>query len=203
MKVTISKTNSKLGLIPSINLPPILTCRTSCPCAKDCYALKGRFRFPNVRESMRNNLDIYESDPDFYFKSIRYEIDNKTVSHKYFRWHAAGDIVDEKYFDGMIKLANELSATRFLAFTKKYDIINNYVKLGGIIPSNLNIVFSAWGSALKVDNPYNFPVAYVMFHDEMLTGYIPEEAEKCFGDCTNCLKCWNIKRGQSVVFSKH
>ena len=37
MKVTISQSNTKLGMIPTISLPPIITCRKNAPCAKDCY----------------------------------------------------------------------------------------------------------------------------------------------------------------------
>ena len=32
---------------------------------------------------------------------------------------------------------------------------------------------------------------------------IPESAVECSGDCTNCLQCWNIASGESVVFNKH
>ncbi len=202
MSVKISTTNSKLGLIPSVNLTPVLTCRKNCPCAKDCYATKGRFRFQNVKQNMRNNYEEYLREPDNYFAEIKHAINNGMVSYSYFRWHASGDIVDEKYFEGMIRTAIDLPDTKFLAFTKKFELVNSYIKNGGIIPQNLNIVFSAWGDSFKVDNPYGFPVAYVRFHD-CENKSIPETAIECSGDCTNCLQCWSVKKGQSVVFNKH
>lgn len=200
MSVRLSTQNSKLGLIPSVNLPPIVTCRESCPCSSGCYARKGNFRFKNVQESMRRNYEEYIENPISYFKQIERAINNGMVSYLYFRWHAAGDIVDEQYFEKMVECANKLPNTHFLAFTKKFEIVNYYIQNGGIIPDNLVIVFSAWGDAFKIDNPYSFPVAYVRLSEYET---IPKNAEECSGDCTNCLKCWNIKKGQSVVFNKH
>lgn len=202
MSVKFSKTNSKLGAIPSVNLPPITTCRKGCPCAKDCYARKGNFRFKNVQESLRGNLNEYISNPDGFFEQILNEVNNGIVSYNYFRFHAAGDIVDDYYFKKMVEVASKRPFTKFLAFTKKFEIVNAYMQTVGAIPPNLRIVFSAWGDSFVVDNPYNFPVAYVRLNNEKSEA-IPENAEECNGDCTNCLKCWNIDRGQSVVFNKH
>lgn len=203
MSVKISTTNTKLGLIPSVNLPPIITCRENCPCIPDCYGNKGRFRYPNVKERHTNNLNEYIINPEEYFKGIKLSISNGTLTYNYFRWHAVGDIVDSEYFAGMVKLANELPQTSFLAFTKKYQIVNEFIERGGVIPDNLHIVFSAWGTDLQVVNPHNFPIAHVRFKDETKNINIPADAKECSGDCTNCLKCWSIGRGESVVFNKH
>ena len=203
MSVKISRSNSKLGIIPSVNLPPVTTCRTDAPCAKECYAMKGRFRFAGVKENMTSNYELYRSNPEEYFDGIKNAINNGFVSYSYFRWHAAGDIVDKQYFDNMVKIAEELPQTSFLAFTKKYELVNEYIKSGEVIPPNLHIVFSAWGSALALDNPYEFPVAYVRFKCDTENRDIPDSAVECSGNCTTCLQCWNIGHGESVVFNKH
>lgn len=200
--VKISTTNSKLGLIPSVNLPPIVTCRDNCPCAKDCYAMKGRFRFKNVRDNLANNLQCYLENPNKYFAEIKHAINNGMVSYSYFRWHASGDFVDRQYFKQVVETANELPLTSFLAFTKKFELVNEYIKNENEIPPNLHIVYSAWGDDFKIHNPYHFPVAYVRFGNKE-NNSIPETAAECSGDCTNCLQCWKIKAGESVVFNKH
>lgn len=203
MSVKISKTNSKLGVIPSVNLPPIISCREGCPCAKDCYATKGRFRFPNVKDNMMSNYIEYCSNPERYFSDISLAVNNGMVSYSYFRWHASGDIVDEGYFDGMVEVAKALPNTSFLAFTKKFEIVNGYIDRHGSLPSNLHIVLSAWGTSFKVDNRYELPMAHVRFKDERENVNIPHSALECLGDCQHCLNCWNIKAGQSVVFNRH
>lgn len=202
MSVKISRSNSKLGIIPSVNISPVITCRAGAPCAKYCYAMKGRFRFSGVKDGMAANYELYQKDPARYFDEIRSSIDNGFVSYSYFRWHAAGDIVDEQYLRGMIQVANSLPRTSFLAFTKKYELVNWYIANVGDIPSNLNIVFSAWGD-LKFENPYSLPVAYVRFKEPSMNVAIPATAVECSGNCTTCLKCWGIKTGESVVFNIH
>ena len=64
--VHISTTVSKLGAsIPTVNLPPIITCRPDAPCAKcaeeggGCYTLRGHFIYPNVKKSLQNNRQYY------------------------------------------------------------------------------------------------------------------------------------------------
>lgn len=202
MNIKISTTNSKLGLIPSISLPPITTCRINCPCGKDCYAMKGNYRFQNVQESMEQNLSFCQRSREGYFGEIIDYINNGVVIFKYFRWHAAGDIIDEEYFKGMINVALKSQHTSFLAFTKKYELVNDWMTKDRP-PKNLNIIFSAWGDDFVFQTPFNLPVAYIKFKDADKNTRIPNTAIKCSGDCTNCLQCWNIKCGQSVVFNKH
>ena len=164
--------------------------------------MKGRFRFPNVKDSLANNYNLYLQNPTGYFAEIKHAINNGLVSYAYFRWHAAGDFVDRAYFEGVVQVAEELPNTSFLAFTKKFEIVNEFIHNGGTLPKNLHIVFSAWGDEFKIENPYSFPVAYVRFKNSENKS-VPCHAEECSGDCTNCLKCWNVKSGEAVVFNKH
>ena len=202
--VHLSKSNSKLGEIPSVSLPPIVTCRHNCPCSKICYATRGRFRFQSNRQHMQDNLDAYNNNHEAYFADIKKQLSDGIISYKYFRWHAAGDFVDVYYLAGVVRLATELPSTKFLAFTKKYELVNEWIAMNdGKLPENLNIVFSAWGKMIEIKNPYHLPVAYVKFNDESLNDFIPDNAVECNGDCTNCLSCWHIKKHESVVFHQH
>jgi len=203
MKVNISTTNTKLGIIPSISLPPIITCRKDAPCTKDCYGTKGNYRFSNVQKSMQNNLIIYKTNEKEYFEQIRKYLDQSIISYKYFRWHTVGDIPDIDYLLQMIKLARKLPKTKFLAFTKQYEIVNKAIDLYGNLPKNLIIIFSAWGKKIEFINKYNLPIAHVRFKNKEENVDIPQNAKECTGNCTECLECWNIKNQQSVVFDKH
>lgn len=204
MNIKISTTNSKLGYqIPSISLLPQCSCRKDAPCSKDCYGKKGNFTYKSVQEAQRHNYDCYARDGDAYFNEIVSYLNDALISYKYFRWHTVGDIVDNDYLLGMIKVANKCKRVKFLCFTKKFDIVNDYVAHGGKIPNNLKIIFSAWHKAFKVDNPFGFPVAYVFFRKEELNPDIPEMAIPCGGHCPECLACWSLKKGQSVFFDQH
>lgn len=195
--ITISKTNSKLGIINSINLPAVVTCRPDAPCIKDCYARRGNFVFSNVKRSHENNLAEYISNPAMYFTQVV----ASTFALRFFRWHASGDIVDETYFNGMIDVANKCKDTIYLCFTKKFEIVNKYISEHGSIPDNLRIIFSAWKHWMP-DNPHNLPVAYV-YNKTRDDGNVPENAIDCCGKCYKCLACWKLQSGESVCFKKH
>ena len=64
--VCISNSNIKLGMIPSVSLPPIVTCSpNACKfCGKKCYARKMCKLRPSVKESYENNLDILLNDKE-------------------------------------------------------------------------------------------------------------------------------------------
>lgn len=203
--LTISISNSKLGsFIPTINMPPIVTCRKNCPCAKNCYACKGNFaRFESVKKTMQDNLHLYKNNNVMFFDDVNEFLQNGLTIYKYLRWHSAGDIVDANYFLGMVEIAKANPLTRFLAFTKKFEIVNEYIKNNGELPQNLRIVFSAWDKDFKVENPYNLPVAYIDLKDKSKNAKIPETAIPCNGNCEKCLACWSLQKGQSVFFKQH
>jgi len=204
MKINISKTNSKLGgFIPSINLPAGLTCRADAPCQKGCYAKKGNFTYKNVKQSLLNNLEAFNNDPEDYFNQIINELNNGDITYKFFRWHSSGDIVNYEYLKGIVKVAEACPQTKFLCFTKKFSLVNMYLDFKCQFPENLHIVFSAWDKDFKVNNPHNLPVTYVNFKDSSKNPKIPEYAIPCMGKCYECKACWSLTKGQSVVFNQH
>ena len=201
--IKISTQNSKLGaMIPSINLPAITTCRANAPCRKGCYACKGRFLYSNVQKSMENNYNIYKESSKAYFSQIQAYL--TLMPYKYFRYHSSGDIVDYNYFVGMVETAKKCKKTHFLCFTKKYEIVNEWLSKNKELPKNLVVVFSSWGLWLP-ENPYNLPMTYVKFNEKMqkLNEAIPNNARECKGNCATCQMCWKLKQGQSVYFHKH
>ena len=194
--VTIGNNNSKLGhAIPNINLPPVLTCRADAPCKHGCYACRGNFKFPSVKNSLINNYNAFCFNRDLYFNDIA----TQTALNLFVRWHSSGDIINPEYLEGMCRVARKNRGTKYLAFTKKYEIVNSYLASGKRIPKNLTIVFSNWGD-FKCANPYNLPTAYVRLDNNT---HIPTAAVQCNGACNSCQYCWSMKNGQSVVFDKH
>ena len=203
IEMHISLSNSKLGdKIPSFNLPAIVTCRCDAPCKKNCYACKGNWLYSNVQQSLKNNLNEFINNPEKLEKDITEWINNGDIVYRFFRWFSSGDIVNKKFFEMMVNIAKNSPDTKFLAFTKKFEIVNEFVANGGNIPDNLHIVFSGWGKSFKIDNPYNFPVAYVELKDPAENN-IPEFAIPCQGSCKSCKSCWSLREGQAVYFKLH
>lgn len=193
-KVIVSKGNSKMGLIYSVSLPPITSCRANAPCSKGCYALKGTFGFPNVKSSYQKNLEFFLESPKEFELSILKQIPMYGV----FRWNVAGDVLNVEYLEMILRIARKLKNVKFLLFTKKYELINENLKSK---PRNLSLVFSAW-NGLEFDNPNNYPIAYVE-DKKNLDSRIPKNTKPCNGDCSQCMTCWDLKKRESVTFKKH
>ena len=192
--------NIKLGgNIPQLNMPYAITCRPDAPCFRECYCTHGNMAFSTVRNSHKNKLELYKADPKAFFEQIDREL--SFVSYKYFRYHSSGDIVDAEYLGWMCWLARKHRETLFLCFTKKYELVNEYLN-DHVKPSNLILVLSNWGE-WKVDNPHNLPTSYVDFGKG--NEDIPRFAYECPGSCGNCENhfCWHLGKGQSVFFHKH
>ena len=197
--VTISKANSKMGAVASVSMLPFLTCPSRCgsTCGMKCYAAKLANLRQVVLKSYANNTAIAVMKPDMYWK----EIDKACSGIKYFRFHVSGDIINAQYLQHMVQIAKNHPGTEFLAFTKRYEIVNDYLNEHRL-PTNLHILFSGWTN-LTPDNPHALPETNVIEH-----GKEPEEAWKiCSGNCFNCAKagtgCWTAQPGDVIAFHMH
>ena len=198
LKLSISPGNAKMGYIPSVSLPPITTCAKNCTCAKKCYAAKLCRIYPSVKRAYQNNLDILNGNDLEYW----YQVQQAAKTTKYFRYHVSGDIVDMSYFNWMCVTAEQIPDTTFLAFTKRYDIVNHYIDVFGKLPKNLKIIFSLW-DGMPTPNPHNLPTAAVIFR-----GQQPADNWKiCGGNCSECacrgVGCWELKNGETIAFYEH
>lgn len=196
--ISISPGNSKMGVIPSVSLPPIKTCPAGCPCAKKCYAAKLCRIRKSVREAYERNLSAWNDDPAAYELQVK----AAACTTRFFRWHVAGDIPSMEYLQMVFRIARELPGTEFLMFTKRYNLVNDLLH-DEDMPKNLHLIFSEWGDGWTVPNPHNLPTAAVIFKGEE-----PKDNWKvCGGNCTECAcrgcGCWELKKGETIAFYEH
>lgn len=196
-KISISPGNQKMGYIPSISLPPVVTCVNGCTCANKCYAARLCKIRPSVRNAYQRNLDILTQDPAAFWLQVK----AAAMVTKYFRFHVAGDIPNTEYLRQMVQLARDLPRTKFLAFTKQYGMVNDFL-ISEDLPENLQIIFSAW-PGMRMHNPHDLPVANVIFK-----GMQPADNWKiCGGNCADCacrgVGCWELKKGEQIAFYEH
>lgn len=200
MNIKISSGNSKMGNIPSVSLPAGETCRNDCKCGEKCYAKRLERLRPTVRNAYKHNYDILKNNPDIYWREVEAQI----MMSRFFRFHVSGDIPDDTYLLNMVDISERNEHCNILCFTKKYDIINNYLKSGRKFPDNLHIILSGW-VGLKMLNPFNLPEAHVRYRNGETTAN--DTAKECSGNCAECLltdgNCWSLKKGEQVVFNEH
>jgi hypothetical protein len=191
----ISGGNSKLGPIPNLSLAPGVTCTSiACEtCLMDCYARNFYRMYKNVRKAWDTNTKLALEDLPTMERELN-EYFSGLASPKFFRVHVAGDFVSLDYAEMWARVASAAPTTKFLAFTKSFDIVQKVSW-----PDNFKIVYSAWPGVPAP--PAGRPVAWM---DDGTETRIPARSVHCPGNCESCGMCWSLDElGKDVYFSKH
>lgn len=210
-EIHMSTKNKKTGPAILDFAFPLCTCREDAPCKETCYANKGAQKICVVQAAYYRNFRLLNDNVEDVFEQIIYKIKHSGLSTV--RYFDSGDFPNYEFLLGLIDIANKLPDVKFMAFTKKYELVNRYLTEGNKIPDNFNIIFSAWDKLWheeRFDNPFSLPVAFVDFKDKRFNPQIPENAFRCpsngkkLGEitCSMCKACWN-KKLKNVVFAQH
>jgi len=200
-KVSFSLKNTKMGKVLSVSLPPGLSCGEGVPCFKGCYAAKLSRLRPSVRDAWARNWRLAVADRDSFFTQVIERLSAKPPDM--FRWHVSGDFPDYDYLSRAAAAARAFGGVKFMAFTKKYDLLRLMHRKKLERPSNFSIVASGWpGLYMPPDIRRKHPVAW-MRDPGNPDRRIDARARECPGNCETCGLCWGLAAGESVVFDKH
>jgi len=122
-----------------------------------CYALRGRYLFPNVQVAMEKRFQSL-SDPrwtDAVSALIYHSGD------RHFRWHDSGDLQGIEHLRKIVQVCENLPRVLFWLPTREFQTVEVYRRLGGQIPSNLCIRLSAHLIDGKLPLAYGLPVSTV------------------------------------------
>lgn len=208
LPISISTGNRKMGQIPSVSLPPHITCRPDAPCRDLCYARKAYRMYPSVRDAYQRNLAAYMADRDVWTRSIAQWIDTRRIRPQALRLNVSGDAPDATFFWAASALAEACPDVQILQYTKAHDWAASYCAVldwtGLDRPANYRLLLSTW-PGLETYNPHNLPTANVTLRDGRSTAR-PGDAE-CPGNCSACLAsgsgCYGLGAGQGVHFWEH
>ena len=180
---------------PSINLPA-WNCITGLKlqavknsvCA-GCYAMKGRYRFPNVREAMDRRLQALK-DPRWVDAMVTLIKDQP-----WFRWHDSGDIQSPEHLKNIFEVCKRTPKTKHWMPTREAKFLTLIDP--DVVPENLIIRMS---SHMINQGPVNsWPwTSTVSTKPEDRTCAAPDQGNKC----RDCRACWdrNIK---NICYGKH
>jgi hypothetical protein len=150
-----------------------------------CYALKGRYVFPNVLAAMEKRFSSLHHV--LWEQAITYLI-RKREKSGFFRWHDSGDIQSENHLDMLCKVARNLPDITFWLPTREYSIVSGYMEKHSI-PDNLTIRLSAF----MIDGEP--PVAIAKRLNLVVSGVSKEgfncPSSKQNGKCMDCRACWS------------
>lgn len=186
-------TGSKLRLVPN----------SVC---SDCYALKGNYRFPNVKAPRETNLAAVLGDLHTWRASM-VDMLLKTEKSGYFRWHDSGDVQSYEHLLAIIDIAAALPHIRFWLPTKEKQFLNRLRRdiAQGVLhplPANLTIRLSM---AMIDETPHGaWPLTSTVHR---AGNYTPEHGRQCGayqnkGKCGDCRTCWDATV-DNVTYPKH
>jgi len=154
------------------------------PC-EGCYALKGRYRFPNVKAALQRRLaSLMDSR---WVEAMTVLVKNK----KYFRWHDSGDIQSVDHLKKIFEVCNNTPATMHWLPTQE----RKYLPLGSY-PANLTIRLS---NAKNNSKPGQ---AWTHWSTVVDKGFHSCPASSQGNKCGTCRACWS-RDVKHVTYPKH
>ena len=178
---------------PAYNLPAT-ECITGAKLVKvpgsvchGCYALKGRYRFSNVRMALARRLES--------LKHPRW-VEAMTVLIKgepWFRWHDSGDLQSAWHLKQIFEVCKRTPETSHWLPTREARILN--LMDPDIIPTNLIIRMSSH----MIDQE---PVTFWPWTSTVSTKSKTCPAMDQGNKCQSCRACWDRKVA-NVTYPKH
>ena len=169
----------------------------------DCYAMKGRYRMPNVVEAHKRRIDLYRLGPWRWSKAMAELINRKKLT--LFRWFDSGDLQDVTMLAYIVSIACDCPNTTFWLPTREARILDQYVTAwGNQWPVNLTIRLSS----ISVDD---LPRASIADRLNVMTSTVTTSKDKATCPATTssdktckahgCTACW--QKGFNISYLKH
>jgi hypothetical protein len=154
-----------------------------------CYALKGRYRFPNVKNAMQRRLDSI-NHPLWIQAMATSILETKTG---FFRWHDSGDLQSLDHLKKIFEVCNLTPGIQHWLPTRETSIIACIQ--ADEVPKNLIIRLSAH----KVDGKAStfWPWTSTVVTSEK-TCPAAEQGNKCL----DCRACWD-RSIPNIAYGKH
>ncbi len=154
-----------------------------------CYALKGRYRFKNVKDAMQRRLDSINHP--LWPQAMAAQI----LSHKpkFFRWHDSGDLQSLEHLKKIFEVCNLTPSIQHWLPTREASIIG--CKTPDQVPLNLIIRLSAH----KVDGK---AATFWPWTSTVVTSEKTCPAAEQGNKCLDCRACWN-RDIKNVAYGKH
>jgi hypothetical protein len=165
-----------------------------------CYALKGRYIFPNVMKAMEyrfnalNDLPLWQASMVELIRETYYKPSNK-FDNGYFRWHDSGDVQSLNHLSAIAGIAQALPKILFWLPTREYGIVGEYLR-NNTKPENLTIRLSAHMIGKAIERTIFGTVTSSV--DSGIGSICP--ANKQGNQCLTCRHCWHV---DNVDYSKH
>ncbi len=159
-----------------------------------CYAMKGRYIFPNVIRAMEKRFQAMKR-PDWHI--LLAELIRRKEK-KHFRFFDSGDLQSVKMLDDIVQIAKILPGINFWLPSRERKIISEWLSSGKEFPANLTVRISA---AMVGQSAGPVPAGCQASTVGANVGY-PCPAKTQGNACLDCRACWQ-KSVESVDYQLH
>ena len=179
---------------PAYNLPA-WHCQTGAKLRKiegtpcfGCYAMKGRYRFSNVRAALERRLASLDH-PDWVTAMVVL-----IQGQPWFRWHDSGDVQSHEHLEKIFEVCRLTPETQHWLPTQE----RQYLPADpATVPANLIIRLS--GSKVDGPAPKAWPwTSSVVTNSEARSCPAPTQSN----ECKDCRACWD-RSTPDVAYGKH
>jgi len=166
-----------------------------------CYALKGFYRMPNVKNTLLKRFKKLEELGTFQEHFIR-ALQGETL----FRWFDSGDLQSLKMLEAINKIALATPQVKHWLPTKEHAIVSSFLKKKSFA-SNLTVRLSAY----LIDSyraPNHTGQKSVVLSPLIFSQTVENDSlrlcpsSKQGGKCLDCRNCWN-KDIETIAYLKH
>lgn len=160
-----------------------------------CYALKGMYNMPNVRQAMTRREEFFHA-VDFVPRMVALLLRLRAPE---FRWFDSGDVADARMAHNILDVCEATPDKRHWIPSREYAIWADVLRVRNL-PNNVTLRVSA----PMIDGPA--PKAWqntstVASHDGKITGHHCP-APKQGGKCADCRACWD-RSVANVTYTQH
>lgn len=165
----------------------------------DCYALKGRYVFPNVQEALDRRMDKLLNNPK-WVEAMVFLLLHYCTKSEVFRWHDSGDIQSLDHLQKIVEIAKRTPNIRHWLPTREVAMVRDYQKQFGEFPSNLVVRISA---TMINGLPHKFHrhTSTVSTAKDFDLGWTCP-ASKQGNKCGTCRACWD-SNVENITYPLH
>jgi len=156
-----------------------------------CYAMKGRYRFPNVKDALNRRLNSL-THPQ-WIEAMTFLITHYSQKVPFFRWHDSGDLQSVTHFANILKVCRATPQVKHWLPTREAKLMK--VINPAAIPKNLIIRMSSH----MIDQR---PVKFWPHTSTVVRQGKTCPAKEQGNQCASCRQCWD-REVPNVAYPLH
>ena len=166
-----------------------------------CYAMKGNYTFPNVKNALQDRLDRFNANPEMFVEAMVFILEKKKA--EFFRWFDSGDLQSVEMLQAFAEIAKRLPNVKFWLPTKEWSIVYKFLKVN-TLPENLNVRLSSY--MIEDERADNSAAKYAKRLGVSMSS-VKKEGYNCpassqGNSCGNCRACWSSSVF-NVTYKRH